>query len=64
VLKREESLEEGKLRHTIYMRQVELGINKKNVLWIDESVFQTEGPVKKEIENVNKKNSTISFIIR
>ena len=49
---------------TFYLRQIELGIGKNNVLWVDENIFDTQFGYKKFIESTLAHNPLIRFILK
>jgi hypothetical protein len=51
-------------QHTIYMRQVELGLSKWSVLWVDDQIFNENWENKHHMENASAKalNLNVHFI--
>ncbi|CAF1173034.1 unnamed protein product [Adineta steineri] len=51
-------------QHTIYMRQVELGLSAWSVLWVDDNIFNPEWENKKHMEYASAKelNKNVHFI--
>ena len=49
-------------KHLIFLKQIELGIGKSNVLWVDDKIFDDSGENKVLIEKVLKKNPYIKII--
>ncbi|CAF0974226.1 unnamed protein product [Adineta steineri] len=51
-------------QHTIYMRQVELGLSAWSILWVDDNIFNPEWENKKHMEYASAKelNKNVHFI--
>ena len=49
---------------TYYLRQIELGIGKSNVLWVDENIFDTQYGYKQYLESTLAHNPLIRFILK
>lgn len=49
---------------TFYMRQIELGIGNKNVLWVDESIFDPQWGYRQMLESALSYNPGIRFILK
>lgn len=51
-------------QHTIYMRQVELGLSKWSVLWVDDNIYDQNWENKRHMENAAAKalNLNVHFI--
>ena len=48
----------------IHLRQIELGISKKNILWIDESIFSEPSTVKSYLDYASVATPRIRFILK
>jgi len=49
---------------TFHLRQIELGIGKNNVLWVDENIFDTQFGYKQFMETTLSFNPLIRFILK
>ena len=56
----EHKLEKG--IHYIYMRQIDLGVSTKNVLWVDDEIFNPDWENKIIMELANQMDPRIKFI--
>ena len=56
----EHKLEKG--IHYIYMRQIDLGVSTKNVLWVDDEIFNPDWENKTIMELANQMDPKIKFI--
>jgi len=55
---------EDDTQHTIYMRQVELGLSSRSILWVDDKIFNENWENKSHMEYASAKalNSNVHFI--
>jgi hypothetical protein len=49
-------------KNFIFLKQIELGIGKSNVLWVDDEIFKNSGENKRIMEKVMKMNPYIKII--
>jgi hypothetical protein len=57
-------IEKKNPRDFIYLRQIELGISEKNVLWVDQAIFNSPSNVKNYVEYASTVNPRIRFIFK